>query len=265
MAVQGNQGEVIVTKGIKTIYGIAPFKVLLVNPTMDELISLGVKATKEPEYATEDKMRIDFWCKTVLPEHPIKGSTDKSLEELGIEDQMVHKFTSFISNKTKGKADGSTETWINNFGSVCSVLPGQQPSATWWKTTGQRKAKEGEIELIKFIRAWVNAGPNDEVFFDDWDALVRGNVKELREIIATFKDNIVRLMIEVKVTGDGKTYSSIGNKHFEPWNVVGLTYWAKQYKVTPKNVYHSFQLAEFVPPVVTPTEDPTPDETSDWG
>lgn len=254
MAVQGNSSDVVVTKGFKTIYGIAPFKVLAINPTQEQLISFGINAQKEPEYLGE-KSRLDIWMQTVLPEKPTEGSADKSLEELGLEKQMVQKLTIFLSDANKGKTDGSTQVWINNFGRICSMPAGQQPSASWWKNNGQHVAKEGEIELVKFLRAWCNAGPGDEVYIEDWAALIRGSVKELRDILTTFKNNIVRSMIEVRVTKESKVYAGIYNGHHEPWNIVGLTNWAKEFK-EPKAGHHvSFQLKEFVHTAPTPTED----------
>lgn len=254
MAVQGHGSDEVVIKGFKTIYGIAPFKVVAVNPTLDELTSLGVNFTKEPEYVGE-KSRIEFWLQTNLKEKKEEGSADKSLEELGIKEQIVQKVTFFISDKLKGKEDGTTEVWINNFGRVCSTPKGEKPSASWWKSDGEHVAREGEIELVKFLRAWVNAGTTDEVYIDDWGKLIAGNVKELKDILHTFKNNVVRSMIEVRVK-DGKTYTNIYPNYHEPWNIVGTTGWMKEFKVQKKGHFISYQLKEFVPNDPTPTADP---------
>ena len=254
MAVTGNKSDVIVTKSYKTIYGIAPMKVVAINPTMDQLISIGINAQKEPEYVG-DKTRLEIWLETQLTEKKVEGSVDKSLEELGIEKQLVNKLTIFTSNTKKGKSDGSTVVWINNFGRICSTASNEQPAASWWKADGQHVAREGEIELIKFLRAWVNAGPTDEVFIDDWDALVAGNVKELRIILSDFKNNIFRSMIEVRVTKEGKAYAGIYGNHHEPFNIVGLTNWAKEFKEQKAGHYVSYQLKEFVHADPTPTAD----------
>jgi len=264
MAVKGNTGNVEVTKSFRTIYGIAPFKVVAINPTQEQLIALGVNAQKEPEYLGE-KTRIDIWCQSVLPEKPVVGGPDKSLEELGIEKQLIQKESIFISDKLKGKEDGTTTVFVNSFGSICSVAAGQQPAASWWKTNGQHVAREGEIELIKFLRAWVNAGSGDEVSIDDWSALIRGNVKELRDILTLFKDNIVRSMIEVRVQ-EGKVYAGIYTSHHEPWNITGLTNWMKEFKVAKKNRFISYQLKEFVPtePQATPDAEPSAEQKSEW-
>lgn len=265
MAFKGNQGEVVVQKNFKTIYGIAPFKVVAINPSMDELIALGIKAQKESEYVGDDKTRIEIWCRSILPETKAAGQIDKSLEELGIGDQLVTKMAVFVSNKDKGKSDGSTQTWINNFGQICSVNVGETPSASWWKKSGERVSKEGEIELIKFIRAWLNMGPDDESYIDDWGKLVAGNVKELKDIMKDYKDNVVRSMIEVKHK-DGKTFASIGNRHHEPWNITGTAGWSRAYKMTPIGTYFSYQLQEFTPQAVTPTDDPAvAADESEWG
>lgn len=266
MAITGHQGEEVVTKGLRIIYGIAPFKVLAVNPSMDELISIGVNAQKEPDYVG-DKARIEFWLQTCLNKEPKSGGSEKSLDELGIEKQMVLKLTIFVSDALKGKADGSTTVWINNFGNVSSTPAGETPSASWWKPAGQRVAREGEIELIKFLRSWVNAGSRDEVFIDDWDALLKGNVKELREIIKLYKDNIVRSMIEVRISKEGKMYSGIYDSHHEPWNIVGISNWVKEIKGNQKrNRFLSLELKEFVQGDIVPTDDPTPttEEKSSW-
>lgn len=265
MAVKGNSSDVIITKSFKTIYGIAPFKVVAINPTMDQLIALGVNAQKEPDYLANDRVRVEFWLQSQLPKVKVEGA-DKSLEELGIENQIVQKLSIFISDKNKGKADGSTTTWTNNLGQIAGTPAGGTPQASWWKTTGQHIAKEGEIEILKFLRAWVNAGSTDEVSIDDWAALLKGNVKELRDILMTFKDNIVRSMIEVRTSKDGKFYPGISSQHHEPWNIVGLTGWAKSFNSNPPKAAYSFILKEFVPTEVTPTEDAAPAEgaSSEW-
>ena len=269
MAVKGNQGEVVVRKPSRLIYGIAPFKVVALNPTMEHLIELGIAATKEPEELTKDGKRIiNFYLKSVLPEVKKEGSTDKSLDELGLESQIVNRVTFFLSDKLKGREDGSTKVWINSFGAICSAPTGENPAdVSWWKRNGEHVAREGEVELIQFLRAWVNAAPADEVFIEDWDALLAGNLAELRDVVNTFTNNIVRAMIEVKVDDKGQSHTNIGNRHFEPWNITAITYWLKAYNKVSATIHYSYELKEFVPSVVTPTSDPanTGDEGGkDW-
>lgn len=259
MAVKGNTGDgsaesKVVTKSFKIIYGIAPFKVVAINPNMEQLISLGINAQKEPEYLGE-KSRVDIWMQTILSPTRVEGSADKSLEELGVEKQLIQKLTIFISDTAKGKSDGSTSVWINNFGSISSTPAGEQPTASWWKPNGQHIAREGEIELVKFLRAWVNAGPTDEVYIDDWAALIRGNVKELRDILITFKNNIVRSMIEVRVNKEGKSFAGINDSHHEPWNIVGLTNWTKAFKQLKTGQHISYSLKEYIAADPLPTAD----------
>lgn len=245
MAISGNQGNVEVVKNYKQIYGIAPFKVLTVNPTMEELNAIGVNAQNEPNYIG-DKTRIEIWCQSVLNAEPVVGSPDKSLKELGIEKQLVSKMSVFISNEQKSNSDKTKYVWINNYGQVLSAPTGSSPSQSWWKKQGERIAREGEIELIRFIRAWVNASPStDEVFIDDWDKLMAGNVSEIREIIKTYKDNIVRSAIEISISKDGKAFAGIYNGHHEPWNVTGLKNWQDQFKTPRKNRFYSLTLKEF--------------------
>lgn len=256
MAVKGNTGEVEVTKQFKTIIGIAPFKVVAINPTMEQLVSLGINTQKEPEYLGK-KSRIDFWMQTQLPATS-DGGADKSLAELGIEKQLLEKQTIFISDEQKGKSDGSTVVWINKFGNICSTATGDKPSASWWKPDGEHIAREGEIEVLHFIRSWINSGPTDEVSIDDWSALIRGNVKELRDILKDYKENIVRSMIEVRISKEGKTYHGIYTGHHEPWNITSLTNWTKEFKVLKQGQHVSYQLQEFKHSNPIPTEDAAP-------
>lgn len=267
MAVKGNIGDgsadsKVVTKSFKTIYGIAPFKVVAINPTMEQLISLGINAQKEPEYQGE-KSRVDVWMESVLPVKKTEGSVDKSLEELGIEKQLIQKASIFISNTTKGKADGSTAVWINNFGNISGAPTGTQPTASWWKPEGQHIAREGEIELIKLIRAWVNAGPTDEVNIENWEALIRGDVKELRQILVDFKNNIVRSMIEIRVSKEGKPFAGINVDHHEPWNIYGLSGWTKAFKQLKERQFISYSLKEYIASDPTPTADAPASTTGD--
>ena len=269
MAVNGNQGEVVIRKSSRQIYGIAPFKVVALNASMEHLIELGIPATKEPEELSKDGKRIiNFYLKTNLPEVKKEGSVDKSLEELGLETQLINKLTFFLSDALKGSKDGSTAVWINSFGSICSAPAGSTPADnTWWKHNGEHIAREGEIELIQFIRSWVNAATGDEVFIEDWDALLKGNLTELRDVVKTFTDNVVRAMIEVKVDDKGQARTQIGVRHFEPWNITILTQWVKTYNKVNPPTYFSYVLKEFVPTAPVPTDDPevTSEEKSDWG
>lgn len=194
MAVASNNSELEVAGSVQLFTGIHNFKVVAVNPTLDELQALGIQAKKDPDYSVtiqeESYNKIVFWCHN--PEKDFKV-----------------KFEVLIQPKVRASKNGDKFMFINNIGQM--TWSSDIPQYDWWKNPEQtRKAYVGEDTLINFTKAWANVANGGEVSFDTIDKIINGDVKELKEYVKILGENQVRLLIGVK---DGK-YQVVYNKHF---------------------------------------------------
>jgi hypothetical protein len=194
MAVSSNNSDVEVAGSVQLFTGIFNFKVIAINPTLEELQGIGIPAKKAPEYSVtiqeEVYNKIVFWCHN--PEKDIKV-----------------KFEVLMQPNVRTSKDGSKFMFANNIGQI--TWSSDVPAYDWWKNPEQtRKAYIGEDTLINFTKAWANVANGGEVSFDTIDKIVHGDVKELREYVKILADNQLRLLIGVK---DGK-YQVVYNKHF---------------------------------------------------
>jgi hypothetical protein len=179
MAIQSNASTEEVAGGGREFYsGLTNVKIVAVNPTMDELHALEVNVKQEPVYSgttnDQDWNKATFWLEN--------------------EDNKF-KLDFFLRNNNKESKTGKF-LWINNVGQ--STWSTDEPTYDWWKTEGQRKAYEGERELIDFTKAWANVAAGGTVFFDTMSDIVQGNVKELKDLATALKDNELRVLIGVK-------------------------------------------------------------------
>jgi len=251
--VSAEQGQQEVVKGIKQYTGIAPFKVIAINPNQVELIAIGINAQKEPEYLNEDKVRIDIWL--------------QSVEEIGGR-HLFRKFSTFLEPNARMNNAKTKSEWINAFGTTCWTKDGDDPdvapSLNWFKQNGARKAYVGEGQLISFLRTWVNASAEDEVSLDTWDNILRGNVAELRDLVRIYKDNVIRAMMTVRSDDKGNFYDDVYAYYFSRWNITSVTGWAKHFKTNTvkPNVHYSYDIQEFKPKPVQADPEPTAEESA---
>lgn len=194
MAVQSNNSEVEVAGGVTLYTGIAPVRVIAVNPTMDELKELGINAKTDPNYQVtindKEYNKIVFWLECINPSFKVKFE---------ILMQAAHR----VNN------NGDKSMWINNVGQT--TWSADVPSYDWWKNVDKtRKAYVGEDVLIDFTKAWANVANGGEVSFDTITAIANGDVKEIKELVKALSGNSLRVLIGVK---DGK-YQQVYGKHF---------------------------------------------------
>ena len=190
MGIQSNASTEEVVGGIKTFSGLTNVNVLAVNPTMAELHAIDIKVKSEPNYSVtigdEEYFKITFWL----------NNADGNF-----------KLEILMQPKMRQSQTGKYQ-WMNNVGQ--STWSEEAPTYEWWKTEGQRQAYTGEETLINFVKAWANVASGDEVYFDTIDAIVKGNLTELKALITSLTTNQVRLLIGVK---DYK-YQQVYNKYF---------------------------------------------------
>ena len=206
----------------KLITGIAPLKVLAVNPTKKELETIyGRELEKEPEYLSADeagvkKLRIDFIVQTVIGENPFCN------------EEVITKISYFLEDKPAITSGGDKVYMLNLYGeSACIPLEmakaGKVPeNMAWYNTTKMRPAFRGEVELIDFLRAYINI-PNrafkDKVIPDVSKAeiqlesvkkyFVAGDISEFKNPVKIkIPTNKVLMAGGVRTTEDNKQYQS---------------------------------------------------------
>jgi len=228
----------IVTRKLYT--GVAPVKIVAINPTTQELRELlNNDEVKEVSYSQtnrdgEPTTRIDFWLKN---------------EELGI----LTKFAIFMSNKDitykSGKKlliNNKLQTSISN--SVEELTANAKMS--WFKTDKVRFCKEGEDILYNFVSNLVNADLNDDSLdfeFSDIDAILNGNITELKSINDHFKRGI-KVLLGVKVV-NGREYQEVYKHKFMREESNGtkiLERFLNQPYTEFKVDYYTVQLEEFI-------------------
>jgi len=194
MAIQSNSSDVEVAGGGRSLFtGIAPVRVIAVNPTLGDLAEMDIPARAEPQYTVDmgDKDRkLVFW---------VYNEEKKFSTKLEILTGSKHR---------KASASGKFQI-TNKFGQVTwAEKPDTAPD--WFKQEGVRRTYPGEEILIDFVKAWANIPNDGECSFDTIDNIFSGKTEELEKLVTSLSDNKLRVLLGVK---DGK-YQNVYNKCF---------------------------------------------------
>lgn len=241
----------------KIFTGLVDFTPVMLNPTKEELASVGINFEKEPVYLDKSsdgnsRIRLDIWGR-------VKINDVESLK----------KITFFIEDVEKASQAGNFQ-FINVYGDAAY---GESPEKiveaySWFKANGVRKAKSGEPDFVAFIKRWLSISRGQEASLDGLHKLFVGNVDDLRSLLKTNKDR--KLQVLLTVTGkDDKYYQNIYNRYFGIAGSTNLTYWKKHFEgsTSTVNYQNSFALKEFI----AGAEEETSKESSDtatggfWG
>ncbi len=179
MAIQSNASTEEVTGGGREFYsGLTNVKVIAVNPTKDQLNALDINIKTEPAYSgttnDQDWNKVSFWLQN---------------------DDGKYRLDFFLRKEHKQSKTGKYQ-WINNTGQ--NTWSEDAPTYEWWNSEGQRKAYEGEVDLIEFTKAWANVASGASVYFDTIDDIVNGNVTEIKTLASALQNNQLRVLIGVK-------------------------------------------------------------------
>lgn len=209
MAIAGNNSSVETQKVFNLYTGVGKAKVLAVNPNLEELNKLGFNFTNEPEYLTTDengvqKLKLQFFIQ----------NPDK--------EDLKTNITLFLENKDRVNKNGDKYEIINNLGQStwsesvdAAISRTNAKGEKWFSEKGARIAKAGEVGLINFLVNWVNVKPGDEVSLDTInDIISKGNVKELKDILSIYKDNVFKALYKVRDAGD-KQYQTVDSGVFD--------------------------------------------------
>lgn len=137
----------------KLYTGKAVMKVIAINPDQAQLQSFGFKQEKPPVYRTDKGQRVAVFVQAQVGE----GET-----------KIAHASFFLKPEKAAGMFINKTGNWGKDSDKLGSTA---------------RTAYVGEINLIEFIKVWVNSKRDQEVSLDSIDALVHsGSVQELLQI-----------------------------------------------------------------------------------
>jgi hypothetical protein len=194
MAIESNNSEEVVAGGGYQLYtGIAAVSVVAVNPSLSELQAIGINAKEDPKYSVE--INGEEYNKIVFYLHNEDPSLTVRFDILAKPEHRMSK---------NGKA-----MWINNIGQM--TWSEDAPAYDWWKNSdSSRKAYVGEDTLINFTKAWANVANGGKISFDTIDAIMKGDVKELKELVKALSANKLRVLIGVK----DEKYQTVYNRHF---------------------------------------------------
>jgi|TARA_R110000851_G_scaffold188214_1_gene338206 hypothetical protein len=195
-----SSNEAVVDGGIKLYSGIAPMKVIAVNPTMVQLHELGLDFIKQEQNYTNIMIgetphnKVVFWLKNT-------------------ENNITTKAEFLVRNELRTNKIGTKHQWVNNegkfaWGEVNPGKGGEGENYDWFKNEGVREAYYGEENLTGFIRALFNVrnGANCKVDANTFN----NDVTSLNAAHAAVPENEVRCLLGVR---DDK-YQEVYTHHF---------------------------------------------------
>lgn len=240
MAVKGNSSNEAQVKEFKLYTGINNVKIIAINPTLEEAKALGLPLRDEPKYEVDDKgnFRLDFYVST--------GVTKT-------------KIAIFLKNEIRISKDGNKCEYINNIGQTSWGNIDNPTFADWFSKEGVRAALSGESTLISLIINWLNIKPGDECYLDTITKIVKGDIKEIKDLFTSYKNNEFRVMFTVR---EGK-YQSVYTGYFDRATNKSFTYWTGHLNKQKESGYalkeaYSFEFKEYVPTVSDEETKPEP-------
>lgn len=180
----------------KLVTGFAPIQIIAVNPDVKKLREiLNTDDVKEPNYAAEKGVRLDFWYVS----HPMS-----KIEFRGKFAMWASNDVRVSKNEKKQYIDNFTKTmWAMNLAHASEVMANIKDDRRL-DMRSIREAKEGEENVYNLMKAYANASPKTKPFvLDDWGAIAKGNGSELQAFFDHFNklNGGVKVLMGVK---DGK-------------------------------------------------------------
>jgi hypothetical protein len=263
--------EDVIIEEAKRVTGIIPYRIVALNPTLDELHKLGMTYIKqEPVYTNDKGLRLDFILSN--PEGVVIDSVNSG--------PLTNKFSIFIENNDRIARTGAVRVINDLVQSTWSPggLDGirENPGMAWFSQNHNfRIAKVGEEELLVFFRTLhgLSAGskdtPADEVKFNtSWSAIVGGNLAELRGYVNNiYKAGIGGAFLQgIKLVDGGKIYTTLYTNYFQRSSNKTKTQFTKHLvDYTPTNFdYQNSLEPKFYTESSTPTPEVAQVAKQDW-
>lgn len=185
-------------------------KVIAINPDKEELEEiLGTEVKKDPEYQGENgdgkrTFRLSIWVQDVKTGW--KTSVNFFLEDVEVKE-------SNSGNLQFANSKGRT-TWAAS----------KDDLKDWFTEGGVtvHRTRKGEFELLEFLNAWLDVDRTKEYSIEvPWEDLMKGKVKEFRELLNTNLIQNIVLTATVKTKNDDegegvKEFQGIYTRKFLP-------------------------------------------------
>jgi hypothetical protein len=217
---------------VKRYWGVAPVKIVAVNPTKKELEEIyGTTLDKDPEYCSIQDVngsqihaaRIDFIVKT-------------DVDKTGVD--MTSKVTFFVQKTLQTNRDQTKCQIMDKYGETAwatleEVKEHQIPQYANGPATIDKDYHavcKGEVELTNFIRTYlclegarvwdsktstmIDNPKKEEGCLDHIKEYFDGNFTELKDIIKLMPDNKVKVLFGVRTTEDNKQYQTAYTRMF---------------------------------------------------
>lgn len=193
MGVSGSKKERTEFKESKKWIGLVECKVVAVNPDEEQYVELTGNTVKEGSkqfdyLGTDDEgnkqLRVDFWMQDVKDE------------------EKIFKTSYFLKNVVRTNKDGSKKEYINQIGNTSWAESVNSLNADF-KKTDYRECHEGESDMYGFLRVWISQldyKDADAVLDVEWNKLMKGNVKELRNLIDCEYSSNILVPVGIKTT-----------------------------------------------------------------
>ena len=214
---------------IKRYIGVAPVKVLSVNPdkaTLEKYFNTTLE--NDPVYTGEKDgvkfVRVDFLVQT-------------DAEKCGID--MITRLSFFIRNEKRYKRDKSKVQVIDEYGRTAWVTPDEykekripinSDGSTANISNNYRACLNGEEYLTNFVRAYLNIpnvmkyvnstwvmieNPSDaECRFDNIQDWFNGKFTDIGDINKLMPDNKIKVLFGVRASDNGNQYQDYFNRYF---------------------------------------------------
>lgn len=281
---------------VKRYVGIAPVKVVAVNPTKAELEKIyNTTLDNEPEYLGSREVngnnvpyvRVDFVVKTDVDKSGIDMITKVSF--------FVRKQYMMNKDATKVKVvDKYARTaWVTQEEFKNKLIPtyANGPARI---DNNYRMLYQGEEELLMFVKNYLGILDVDEYVdgvwrmrsnpedytagFSDMEKWFKGDISEIKGAIAMMPDNYIKLLFGVRTTDEGREYQDVFSRASQRFNTrknttieKALTE-AKNAGAYPNTYFETCELKEYAPAptnvAATVADDddlPFGDSSNPWG
>lgn len=225
-----NTGGDFGTKSVGLFLG----KVVAINPTIEqykEKLGMELKEdSKAAEYLGTSKdgnttLRVDFWIEQ-------DGTGDK------------RKISYFLEDKVRQNKDETKTQFINNIG-MCSWGTDESNLPEWFLKREYREANTGEEDFYSFIRTWLGGldyRAAETVLELEWKKLMKGNVKELKDMIDS--EFAVNVVVMATIISKEKTDDETGETETKEYQGI------YNKMVLPEYAFKSFKLVDYSNPIV---------------
>ena len=221
---------------VKRYVGVAPVKVLAVNPAKEELEKIyGTTLDKEPEYLGSREVdgknvpfvRVDFIV-----------STDE--EKSGV--AMITKASFFVRNQFMMNRDATKVKVVDKYARTAWVTQDEFKNRlipTYSNGPARidkdyRMLYQGEEELLMFVKNYLGISDVDEYADGVWRMKAnpedytagfnnianwfKGDVSEVKAAINMMPNNYIKLLFGVRTTDDGKEYQDVFTRASQRFN-----------------------------------------------